>query len=149
MLVFDDKGSLQMNDNKADAEVSKENEKRTGDQHEFQPLKTSIGIDVLRQRIIKILAEKVKKLIPSLKQRSEDELKGIRSELEHHGLNKGEDVDPDDQIARLVEMAIGKIRINLEGLNVRVATEELNTGHDVNQKRNKRGFKNSQKEGER
>ena len=53
-------------DTKADAEASKENEKRTVDQHEFQPLKTSIGIDVLRQRIIKILAEQVKKLIPLL-----------------------------------------------------------------------------------
>jgi len=120
-------------DNKANAEVSKENEKRTVDQHEFQILKGSIGIDVLRQRIIKILAEQVKKLIPSLKQRSEDKLKQIRSELEHHGLNKDDDVDPDDQIAMLVEMAIGKIRINLEGMNVRVATEELNTGHDLNE----------------
>ena len=120
-------------DTKADAEASKENEKRTVDQHEFQILKGSIGIDVLRQRIIKILAEQVKKLIPSLKTQSEVKLKEIRSELELLGLNKDDDVDPDDQIARLVEMAIGKIRINLEGLNVRVATEELSTGFDLNE----------------
>ena len=59
-------------DNNAGAEKSKENERRTLDQPEFQKLKSSVGIDVLRQRIIKILAEKVKKLIPSLKQKTEE-----------------------------------------------------------------------------
>ena len=80
-------------DNNAGAEKSKENERRTLDQPEFQKLKSSVGIDVLRQRIIKILAEKVKKLIPSLKQKTEEELEAIRSELEEHGLDNADDVD--------------------------------------------------------
>ena len=82
-------------DNNAGPEKSKENERRTLDQLEFQKLKSSVGIDVLRQKIIKILAEKVKKLIPSLKQKTEEELKAIRSKLEEHGLDNADDVDPD------------------------------------------------------
>ena len=106
------------------------------DKLEFQKLKSSVGIDVLRQRIIKILAEKVKKLIPSLKQKTEEELKAIRSKLEEHGLDNADDVDPDDQIATVVESTIGKIRINLNlvGLDVRIASEELNTGFIFNDK---------------
>ena len=121
-------------DNNAGPEKSKENERRTLDQLEFQKLKSSVGIDVLRQRIIKILAEKVKKLIPSLKQKTEEELEAIRSELEEHRLDNADDVDPDDQIATLLESTIGKIRINLVGLDVRVASEELNTGFIINEK---------------
>ena len=88
---------------------------------------------MLRQRIIKILAEKVKKLIPSLKQKTEEELKAIRSKLEEHGLDNADDVD---QIATVVESTIGKIRINLNlvGLDVRIASEELNTGFIFNDK---------------
>ena len=121
-------------DNNAGPEKSKENERRTLDQPEFQKLKSSVGIDVLRQRIIKILAEKVKKLIPSLKQKTEEELEAIRCELEEHGLDNADDVDPDDQIAALLESTIGKIRINLVGSDVRVASEELNTGFIINEK---------------
>ena len=47
-------------------------------------------------------------------------------------------VDPDDQIATLLESTIGKIRINLVGLDVRVASEELNTGFIISEKIKKR-----------
>lgn len=55
-------------DTKAQEDVTKENEKKAFEQAELRKMKRKIGIEVLRHRITKILAEKVKKLLPSLKQ---------------------------------------------------------------------------------
>ena len=120
-------------DTGAAVEVSRENEKRTMEQPEFRRLKARVGISVLRRRITKILAEKVKKLLPSLKQDTEDELKYIRSELQQHGLHEDDNVDKDELIAKLMEMAVSKIRINLEGFDIRVDSEDLNTGFALNE----------------
>ena len=45
---------------------------------EFVRVKDKMGIDVLRRTITKILAEQVKKIMPELKQKKEEELKYIR-----------------------------------------------------------------------
>ena len=112
-------------------EASGENE--TLKQVEFRRLKGNIGIAVLRQMLVKILAEKVKKLLPNLKQDSEHELRCIENELKQHGLNTNKDIDMDDLIIKLTQVAISKIKINLEGHDVRVDTEELNTGFTLNE----------------
>ena len=114
-----------------DRDTSGENE--TLKQAEFRRLKASIGIVVLRQMLVKILAEKVKKLLPNLKQDSEHELRCIEHELKQHGLNTNQDVDYDDLIVKLTQLAISKIKINLEGHDVRVDSEELNTGFTLNE----------------
>ena len=116
-----------------DREVSDDNEKNTLKQPEFRRLKANIGIDVLRQMLVKVLAEKVKKLLPNLKQDSENELRSVEHELKQHGLNTNKDVDMDDLIVKLTQMAISKIKINLEGNDVRVDSEELNTGFTLNE----------------
>lgn len=114
-------------------EASDENEKNTLKQTEFRRLKANIGIDVLRQMLVKVLAEKVKKLLPNLKQESENELRCVEYELKRHGLTTNKDVDMDDLIVKLTQMAISKIKINLEGNDVRVDSEELNTGFTLNE----------------
>ena len=45
---------------------------------EFVRVKDKMGIDVLRRTITKILAEQVKKIMPELKQKKEEELKYIK-----------------------------------------------------------------------
>ena len=45
---------------------------------EFVRIKDKMGIDVLRRTITKILAEKVKKIMPGLKQTKDEELKHIK-----------------------------------------------------------------------
>ena len=45
---------------------------------EFGRVKDKIGIDILRRTITKILAERVKKILPHLKQKREEELKNVK-----------------------------------------------------------------------
>ena len=51
---------------------------RVRDWPEFAPIRDKLGIDVLRRTITKLLAEKVKKLLPELRQSKEEEMKTIR-----------------------------------------------------------------------
>ena len=114
-------------------ETSGENERNTIKQAEFKRLKSNIGIKVLQQKLVKVLAEKVKKLLPTLKQESENELRYIENKQKDLGLTSDAVVDFDHLIIKLTELAISKIKINLEGHDVRVDSEELNTGFILNE----------------
>ena len=70
-------------DEEADFENTDNTIKKVKDWSEFGRVKDKIGVDVLRRTIIKILAERVKKILPELKQKREDELKDVKYVQDH------------------------------------------------------------------
>ena len=127
-------------DEEADFENTDNTIKKVKDWSEFGRVKDKIGVDVLRRTIIKILAERVKKILPELKQKREDELKDVkyanyhiylilgkqfsisnnkctyREKLHYHGLDDTGEGNIGLLITQLVEKSINKIKINLQGL---------------------------------
>ena len=65
-------------DEEANFENTDNTRKKVMEWPEFGRVKDKIGVDVLRQTIANILAERVKKILPELKQKSEDELREVR-----------------------------------------------------------------------
>ena len=126
-------------DEEADFENTDNTIKKVKDWSEFGRVKDKIGVDVLRRTIIKILAERVKKILPELKQKREDELKDVkyanyqiyliigkhfsisknkctyREKLHYHGLDDTGEGNIGLLITQLVEKSINKIKINLQG----------------------------------
>jgi len=119
-------------DKDVDIETSRMNQDKVLDQQEFIRVRDKIGIDVLRRQITRILAEKVKEILPELQQKREDELKYVLEQLKIHGFSSDGENDIEDLISQLVEKSISKIRINLEGFDTRVTTETHNTGANLN-----------------
>ena len=112
---------------------------------EFQGLEANLGIDELQQCLVKVLAEKVKKLLPAKKEEKENELRQIENQMRQLGLNSHQEDNFDALIIKLVQGAISKITINLVGHDVRVDSEELNTGYNLNRML-KRGVVEASKE---
>ena len=115
-------------------EQSKDNEKKVIQSHEFSKVRNRMGIDYLRRFITMILAAKMKKMMPQLKQESLEELQSVKEQLVEHGHASDENIDYDDLIAQLVEKSIEKIKINLHGLDTKVNTETIETGANMNEK---------------
>ena len=65
-------------DEEANFENTDNTRKKVMEWPEFGRVKDKIGVDVLRQTIANILAARVKKILPELKQKSEDELREVR-----------------------------------------------------------------------
>jgi len=120
-------------DEEADFENTDNTIKKVKDWSEFGRVKDKIGVDVLRRTIIKILAERVKKILPELKQKREDELKDVKEKLHYHGLDDTGEGNIGLLITQLVEKSINKIKINLQGYDTRVTSEELDTGANLNE----------------
>ena len=94
-----------------------------------------LGIDSLRRFITQLLANKVEKLIPDLEQQSRDELLSVETRLlKENGRFDDANIDFDDVIASLVEEAITRIRISLDGLSIGVDTREIAAGASLNEK---------------
>lgn len=120
-------------DEDADFDNTDNTIRKVKDWSEFGRVKDKIGIDVLRRTITKILAERVKKILPELKQKREDELKDVKEKLHYHGLDDTGEGNIGLLITQLVEKSINKIKINLQGYDTRVTTEELDTGANLNE----------------
>ena len=121
-------------DKNIDIEQSKDSEKKVIQSHEFSKVRNRMGIDYLRRFITMILAAKMKKMMPQLKQESMEELQMIKEQLVEHGNASDENIDNDDLIAQLVEKSIERIRINLHGLDTKVNTDTIGTGANMNEK---------------
>eukprot|EP00092_Neocalanus_flemingeri_P026987 GFUD01029268.1.p1 GENE.GFUD01029268.1~~GFUD01029268.1.p1 ORF type:complete len:718 (-),score=188.67 GFUD01029268.1:332-2485(-) len=130
-------------DRNVDIERSKDNEQKVIESPDFSKIRTKLGIDYLRRFITMILAAKMKKMMPSLKQESLEELQSIKEQLVENGHASNDNVDYDDLIAQLVEKTIDKIRINLHGLDTKVNTETIGTGANMNEKIKKGAVKAS------
>lgn len=79
------------------------------DRPEFARLKHTMGTDYLRQFLTKILAHKMKKMMPGFKKERSDELQQIIDDLINIGYAADEHVDYDDLIAELVEKTVDKV----------------------------------------
>jgi len=121
-------------DKNIDLEQSKDSEKRVIESHEFSKVRNRMGIDYLRRFITQILAARMKKMMPQLKQESMDELQVVKEQLIEHGHASDENIDYDDLIAQLVEKSIERIRTNLHGLDKKVNTDTIKTGANMNEK---------------
>ena len=93
-----------------------------------------LGIDSLRRFITHLLANKVEKLIPGLEQQSREELLRVENLLRENGRFDDANIDYDDIIAKLVEEAIARIKISLDGLSNRVDIKEIAAGASLNEK---------------
>ena len=115
-------------------EQSKDIEKKVIQSPEFSKVRNIMGIDYLRRFITMILAAKMKKMMPQLKQESIEELQSVKEQLVEHGHASDENIDYDDLIAQLVEKSIEKIKINLHGVDTKVNTKTIETGANMNEK---------------
>ena len=115
-------------------EQSKDNEKKVIQSPEFSKVRNRMGIDYLRRFITMILAAKMKKMMPQLKQESIEELQSVKEQLVEHGHASDENIDYDDLISQLVEKSIEKIKINLHGVDTKVNTKTIETGANMNEK---------------
>ena len=91
-------------------------------------------IDSLRRFITHLLANKVEKLIPGLEQQSREELLRVENLLRENVRFDDANIDYDDIIAKLVEEAIARIKISLDGLSNRVDIKEIAAGASLNEK---------------
>ena len=92
-----------------------------------------LGIDALRRFITQLLANKVEKLMPGLEQDSREELLRVENLLKENERFDDANIDYDDIIAKLVEEAIARIKLNLEGLNTRVDIRMIGAGASLNE----------------
>ena len=92
-----------------------------------------LGTDALRRFITQLLAKKVETLMPGLEQDSREELLRVENLLKENGRFDDANIDYDDIIAKLVEEAIARIKLNLEGLNTRVDIRMIGAGASLNE----------------
>ena len=71
--------------------------------------------------------------MPGLEQDSREELLRVENLLKENGRFDDANIDYDDIIAKLVEEAIARIKLNLEGLNTRVDITEIGAGASLNE----------------
>ena len=75
----------------------------------------------------------MEELIPALKQKANEELQCVTKGLKESGkFEDDNDGDYDDLIAKLVERAMEKIKVNIHGQSTQVATNKLATGEKLN-----------------
>jgi len=120
-------------DRNVDIQHSKDTERRVIESPDFAKVRNKLGIDHLRRFITTILAMKMKKMMPQLKQESLEELQYVKEQLVEQGHASDENIDYDDLIAQLVEKAMDKIRISLHGLDTKVDTDTVGTGANMNE----------------
>ena len=92
-----------------------------------------LGTDSLRRFITQLLANRVEKLMPGLEQESREELLRVENLLKENGRFDDANIEYDDIIAKLVEEAIARIKINLEGQNTKVDIREIGAGASLNE----------------
>ena len=92
-----------------------------------------LGTDALRRFITQLLANKVEKLMPGLEQDSREELLRVENLLKKNGRFDDANIDYDDVIAKLVEEAMARIKLNLEGLNTTVDIRAIGAGASLNE----------------
>ena len=92
-----------------------------------------LGTDSLRRFITELLANKVEKLMPGLEQDSREELLRVENLLKKNGRFDDANIDYDDVIAKLVEEAMARIKLNLEGLNTTVDIRAIGAGASLNE----------------
>ena len=98
----------------------------------FAQCRKRLGTDVLRNFITRLLADKMRKLMPELRQKAVLDLSVADEELKKNGRFDDANVDHDDLIAELVQKSMKRITINLQGLHKDVRMDELSTGADIN-----------------
>ena len=98
----------------------------------FVQCKKRLGTDVLRNFITRLLADKMRKLMPELRQKAVLDLSVADEELKKNGRFDDANVDHDDLIAELVQTSMKRITINLQGLHKDVRMDEPSTGADIN-----------------
>ena len=116
----------------ADMDPLRTAEERIKNSPEFAEVKHRIGIDKLRKSIINILAQKMKKLMPPLKDQSIKELAAIKSKLKTSNEDSEDEVNYDILMIRLVERSMEMIRKSIHGHDVQVNTREIETGATMN-----------------
>lgn len=122
-------------DDNIDIEKAKETEAEIINRKEFRGIHHRMGIEYLRRFLTVILAQKMKELLPSLRNESIEELRMVSAQLEE--LGNADDAAPkdyEDLISLLVEKAIKNMRTILHGFTTQVNTEKTELGALMNQK---------------
>ena len=109
-------------------------ERETLNDPAFVTVKSRLGTGNLRLFITRILADKMKNIIPELRSRAMIDRDEAVRKLREEGRVEDGDMDLDDLIARLVEKAIQKMRIYLQGLSTEVNKTEESTGAKLNKR---------------
>ena len=85
----------------------------------------SVGLDTLQRRITKISTSRVASLLSTLKEEREGEVKWIKEEIQRLGVDEESNVD--DLTAKLIEMAINRVKISLKGDNKKIDSHKVLT----------------------
>ena len=85
----------------------------------------SVGLDTLQRRITKISTSRVASLLSTLKEEREGEVKWIKEEIQRLGVDEESNVD--DLTAKLIEMAINRVKISLKGVNKKIDSHKVLT----------------------
>ena len=98
----------------------------------FSDVTSRLGIDGLRSFISSLLASRMEQIIPDVKQRVLDDLHEASKTLKEYGSTDEEGMEYEDLIGKLVERAMKKISINMQGQSVQVTMDAEGTGAKLN-----------------
>ena len=85
----------------------------------------SVGLETLQRKITKISTSRVASLLSTLKEEREGEVKWIKEEIQRLGVDEESNID--DLTAKLIEMAINRVKISLKGVNKKMDSHKVLT----------------------
>ena len=86
----------------------------------------NVGLELLQRRISKIHTSRIGSLLATLREEREREVKWIKEEIQRLGAEEESNVD--DLTAKLIEMAINRVKISLKGINKKMDSHKVLTG---------------------
>ena len=86
----------------------------------------TVGLELLQRRITKIHTSRIGSLLSTLREEKEGEVKWIKEEIQRLGVDEESNVD--DLTAKLIEMAINRVKISLKGVNKKMDSHKVLTG---------------------
>ena len=87
----------------------------------------NVGLDLLIMKISNIFTGRLASLLSMMKEEREDEVKWTKEEIDQLGVDEEGNVD--DLMAKLMEMAINKVKISLKGINKKMESNKALPSH--------------------